>query len=99
MARLIYSRAAMADMERLTDFLMQSDPVAAEDTVRLIEEAVGVLRNHPLIGRSAEADLRELIASRGQSGYVVLYRFDPAQDLVFLLAVRHQREAGYSGDA
>jgi len=89
----------MADMERLTDFLIQSDPVAAEDTVRLIEEAVGVLRNLPLIGRSAEADLRELIASRGQSGYVVLYRFDPAQDLVFLLAVRHQREAGYSGDA
>ena len=98
MARLIYSRTALADVERLTDFLLESDPTAATDTVRLIEEAVQVLGNHPLIGRQAEAGLRELVVSRGRSGYVVLYRFEAAQDLELLLAVRHQREAGYFGD-
>ena len=98
MARLIYSKDALADLDRLTDFLLESDPVAAQETVPLIEEAVRVLRNHPLIGRAIEAGLRELIISRGRSGYVVLYSFEVADDAVLLLAIRHQREAGYSGE-
>lgn len=97
MARLIYSEAALDDLERLTDFLIEIDPVAAEGTVSLIEEAVGVLRRHPLIGRPAESGLRELVISRGRTGYVALYAFDAAQDAVLILAVRHQREAGYAG--
>lgn len=98
MARLIYSEDALADLGRLTDFLLESDPAAAQATVPLIEEAVQVLRNHPIIGRSVEAGLRELIVSRGRSGYVVLYCYEPADDAVLLLAIRHQREAGYSGE-
>lgn len=96
MARLIYSETALADLDRLTDFLLASDPVAAQETVPLIEEAVQVLRNHPLIGRPVEEGLRELIISRGRSGYVALYSFEAADDAVLLLAVRHQREAGYA---
>jgi hypothetical protein len=38
---------------------------------------------------------RELIISHGASGYLALYRFDPAQDIVFVLAVRSQRERDY----
>lgn len=68
------------------------------ETVDLITEAVQVLENHPLIGRPAEQDLRELIISRGKTGYVALYSYELAQDTVLVLAVRHQREAGYVPD-
>lgn len=95
MARVIYSKTALADLERLTDFLIESDPAAAEATVGLIAEAVGVLANHPLIGRPVESDLRELVISRGHSGYVALYSHEAVHDAVLILAVRHQREAGY----
>lgn len=98
MARLIYSEVALADFERLTDFLLECDQAAAQGTVQLIEEAVQVLRNHPLIGRPVEAGLRELVISRGRTGYVALYSFEPADDAVLLLAIRHQREAGYAGE-
>lgn len=98
MARLIYSEVALTDFERLTDFLLESNQAAAQGTVRLIEEAVQVLRNHPLIGRPVEAGLRELVISRGRTGYVALYSFEPADDAVLLLAIRHQREAGYVGE-
>jgi plasmid stabilization system protein ParE len=97
-ARLIYSKSALADLERLTDFLIESDPAAAVATVDLIAEAVAVLGNHPLIGRPAEDDLRELIISRGHSGYVALYSYEALHDAVLILAVRHQREAGYFSD-
>ncbi len=96
MARLIYSEIALGDFERLTEFLLESAPEIALETVQLIEEAVDVLCNHPLIGRPVEAGLRELIVSRGRTGYVVLYSFEPTDDAVLLLAIRHQREAGYA---
>jgi plasmid stabilization system protein ParE len=43
LAKLIYSGRAFADLERLTDFLIEADPSAAAETVGLIEEAVELL--------------------------------------------------------
>ena len=94
MARLIYSDRALDDLDRLNDFLIASDPRLAQETIGLIEEAILVLQRHPLIGRLAESDLRELIISRGRSGYAALYSFEADQDAVFILSIRHQREAG-----
>ena len=95
MAKLSYSERAFSDLERLTDFLLESDPSAAVETVGLIAEAVAVLKRHPLIGRPVEHDLRELVISRGRTGYVALYSFEQDQEVVLILAIRHQREAGY----
>lgn len=94
MAELIYSGQALQDLDRLTDFLLEADPASAEKTTGLIIEAAEVLANHPLIGRPVEERLRELIISRGQSGYLALYSYEEAEDVVLILAVRHQREAG-----
>ena len=95
MAKLIYSGQALSDIERLTDFLAENDPVAAAETVGLIEEAVAVLRRHPLIGRPVEHELRELVISRGETVSVRLYNFEEKQEAVWIHAIRHQREAGY----
>ena len=98
MARIVYAARALADLERLTDFLLQTEPVAAIETIGLITEAVQVLENHPLIGRPAEQGLSELVISRGKSGYLALYSHELEQDIVLVLAVRHQREAGYASE-
>lgn len=95
MAKLIYSSQALADLDRLTDFLLEADPTSAPETTDLILEAVEVLANHPLIGRPVEEELRELIISRGKSGYVALYSYEEAEDAVLILTIRHQREVGY----
>lgn len=95
MAIVVYSARALKDFQRLTDFLLETEPAAALETAVLIGEAVTMLRNHPLIGRSVEDDLRELIISRGRTGYVALYSFEEQDDAVLILALRHQREAGY----
>lgn len=96
MARLIYAKSALADLERLTDFLLATDPLAASETVALIAEAIDILEHHPLIGRPADSELRELVISRGRTGYVALYGFQPVADAVLILAILHQREAGYA---
>lgn len=95
MARLIYAGQALSDLERLTDFLLLNHPLEATRTIELITEAVDVLQRHPLIGRPVEQGLRELVVSRGRTGYLALYSFEEEQDAVLILAIRHQREAGY----
>ena len=94
MARLIYAGQALDDL-RLVDFLLEADPTAALETVELIAEAVSVPGNHPVLGRPAEQDLRELVISRGRTGHLALYSFEPDSDAVLILAVRHQRQLGY----
>ena len=95
MTRLVLSPTAFQDIDRLTDFLLESDPVAAGDTTPLLISGLRVPQQHPLIGRPVERDYRELIISRGDTGYVALYQFDIENDLVMVLTIRHQREAGY----
>ena len=96
MTRLIYSSRAFNALDRLTDFLMDTDPVAASQTVELLAEAVTILKRHPLIGRPVDDHLRGLVISRGKTGYIALYRYEAELDTAWLLAIRHQRESGFA---
>ena len=92
MPRLLFATRAFEDLDRLTDFLLDRAPELAAETVPLILGGLRTLKDHPLIGRPVEADLRELLISRGRTGYIALYRYNPAHDVVLVLRVRHQRE-------
>ena len=94
--RLVYTRRATEDLTRLTSFLIEKDPASASETVALIEEALTILERHPLIGRKLDERMRELVISRGRSGYVALYSYLQHREVVLVLAIRHQREAGIS---
>ena len=97
MAKLSYSEQSLNDLARPTDFLIDKDPATAAETLELIEEAVNLLVRHPFVGRPVEYGLRELVISRGRTGYVALYSPEEDQDAALILAIRHQREAGYLG--
>jgi plasmid stabilization system protein ParE len=73
------------------------NPQAARRAGQAIERQFGLLETTPDIGRPFPEypELRELTISFGDSGYVALYRHDPAAGAVYVLAFRHQREAGY----
>ena len=94
MARLKYSARALADLDRLYSFLQQHDPQRAKFAIDRICEAVFILKQHPLIGRACEDRLRELIISRGRTGCIALYRYLEVEDVVLVVGIRHQREAG-----
>jgi addiction module RelE/StbE family toxin len=98
MSRVEYAPRALQDLERLADFLLTQDPAQAHETAQLIVDAIEILRKHPEIGRRVRKSYRELVISRGRSGYLALYHYHPKTDTVTVLAVRHQREAGYQND-
>jgi plasmid stabilization system protein ParE len=95
-ASVEYSARALADLERLTAFLLEVDPANATGTTSLILDALDLLCSHPLVGRPVQQGLRELVISRGRTGYVALYKFDELSDRITVHAIRHQREAGYA---
>ena len=96
MVKIVYHDKARDDVQRLVEFLIESDIDVALATFGMIEEGVSVLKNHPEIGRPTEEDnLRELVISRGRTGYIALYAFDVLLELVVVLRVKHQREADY----
>ena len=97
MTELVYTEQALLDLERLSDFLLETDPQAAQATAVLIFEALEILAQHPEIGRKVHFGQRELVISRGRTGYLALYRVLPHIDRILVLALRHQRESGYKG--
>jgi len=94
-AQVVYSGRSLGHIERAFQFLRDKNPTAALLAVAAIQSAVDNLAAHPLVGRRIEGELRELIISYGQTGYIALYRFVIARDQVRILALRHQRELGF----
>jgi plasmid stabilization system protein ParE len=96
MSRLIWSPAALADVQRVYRFLAAKNALAATEAVKAIRQSVKILEQHPDIGRpieEMEPEYREWPISFGSSGYVALYRFDGESAII--VALRHQKEAGY----
>lgn len=96
MPRLIWSPAALRDVERLYRFLAERNLDAARRAAKSIRQGMQILKDQPGVGRPVEdmePGFREWFITFGDSGYVSLYRFDG--ETAVILAVRHQREAGY----
>lgn len=72
-------------------------PPAALRAAQTIQRRFAQLQTSPEIGRPFPADptFRELVIAFGDSGYVALYRYEPTLDAVYIVAFRHQKEAGY----
>ncbi|PWR20857.1 type II toxin-antitoxin system RelE/ParE family toxin [Zavarzinia compransoris] len=93
---LIWTANALDDVGRLHRWLKPKDADAARRAVAAIRDGVKLLAQAPQAGRPAKdmaPEYREKLIDFGNSGYVVLYRLDG--ETVVLLAVRHQKEAGY----
>ena len=88
-------------MARCRKFLIGKSPEAAKRAGQAMTASFVALQANPAIGRPFELDagLRELVIRFGDSGYVALYRHVAEDDAVYVLAFRHQREAGYQGGA
>lgn len=98
MSRIELAPEVGDDLERIIEHLIANDVTEVASRIEGIIEAIDVLASNPLIGRPSSADMRELVSGRDARGYVVLYRFIDELDMVLILAIRAQREAGYAGD-
>ena len=96
MPHIIWSPSALQDVQRVYRFLAGKNIDAAKRATKAIREGVKILANQPEIGRPVEEmdpEYREWLIDFGDNGYIALYRYDG--HMAVILAVRHQKEAGY----
>jgi len=98
MARIELAPELTDDFDRILEHLLAHEATDIASGVGDIIHAIDILERNPLIGRPVDAGLRELVIGRGFHGYVALYRCVEELDIVFVLAIRGQRELGYSRD-
>ena len=95
MTRIEIEPSVYDDFERFITHLHGFDVANPIQRVAEIIAAIDILAHSPLIGRPIEGGERELIIGHGTRGYVARYRYVREIDVVFVLAVRAQKEAGY----
>ena len=95
MARVEFAELVSADLERILDHLIQQKIPDSATRIEELMHAISVLEHSPLIGRPAAAGKRELVIGKRSHGYLALYRYVPEIDIVFVLGIRSQREAGF----
>ena len=95
MARIELAPELIDDFDRILEHLLAHEAADAASRFGELIRAIDILEQNPLIGRPVEAGLRELVIGRGSRGYVALYRYVEEVDIVFVLAIRGQKESGY----
>ena len=96
MSRIELAAELAEDFDRILEHLVRHEADDPPARVREIIRAIDVLEHNPFIGRPVEGGLRELVIGRRSRGYLALYRYIAELDTVFVLALRSQREAGYT---
>ena len=97
MSRIELAPEVADDLERILKHVLEHEVPNARSRIESIIAAIDVLERNPLIGRPTRGDMRELVIGRGARGYVALYRYVTELDTVFVLAIRGQKEAGFTG--
>jgi len=94
-ARIELAPEVLDDFDRFLDHLARFEVADAAERVGAIVRGLDVLVHSPEIGRPVRGGKRELVIGKGARGYVALYRYVASADVVFVLALRAQRESGY----
>lgn len=95
MAKIEFAPEIQSDFERIVNHLAEYQGSNPDLRIEEIFVAIDVLQSSPYLGRP-RGDLRELIIGKKARGYIALYDYNEVEDIVLVLAIRSQREAGYS---
>lgn len=86
MTKVSWLGEALADLRGIRDYIARDNPAAARRVVKAIQDGVGMLKDHPGIGRPGRlAETSELVIRHYP--YIVAYR--QAQSAIHILAVVH----------
>jgi addiction module RelE/StbE family toxin len=88
--KLVYTTAAVDDLERLRGVVREQNPQAAQRIVDRLQEAATQLVNYPLIGVATDRspNIRDLIVD----DYLVRYHVAHEHRLIVILRIWHAKE-------
>ncbi|WP_414652404.1 type II toxin-antitoxin system RelE/ParE family toxin [Geomonas sp.] len=97
MPKVIFLPNALRNLDKLRGFLALHDKASAARASRVILNATHALQHYPLLGRPCAGlpEYRDLVVPFGASSYIIRCRIEG--ETVNIVAVKHAKEAGFSG--
>lgn len=95
MTTIHYADDVLGDYDRILDHLLLHGIDDGAQRLAAIRASIAVLETNPRIGRRLPSGLRELVIGSSTRGYIALYRYSEALDMVTVVAIRSQKESGY----
>lgn len=95
MARVELTRRAQENLDLIFDHLARVHVSTAAAKIRDITQALLILEQSPLLGRPAPQGRRELLIGPRHNRYIAQYLYNSKLDIVFVLAIRSQRQISY----
>jgi len=94
MPQIIYTQEAIADLQRLREFIAEKNPLAAQRIARELVSRINQLQHMPMMGRPvASAPDPEIIRDMVFGKYTVRYAIR-AQTLAILRVWHHYKNCG-----
>lgn len=89
---------ALRDLQRLRDFLRPQNPESAQKAVSKIKKLTPALMAHPGLGITVEdlPGFYDIVIKFGVRNYLLRYRIHG--ETIYIVALRHGREAGFSDE-
>jgi len=90
--RVEFTPQAEDDIDRLYQFLVEKNPLAAQKAMLAIDDLIEVLSDQPRLGKRLESlpDFRQMPVTFGRFGYVLQYRIQ--EDALIVLRIWAGRE-------
>ena len=100
MPRIIITRTAQRDLERLRQSLQKKNPDASRRAAKAVKESIARISEQPEAHRPVLDMMfhREVIIPFGNTGYIARYYFKPGIEDIIVLRVKHQRENEFSDE-
>lgn len=90
---ILFSPAAVEDIERLRTFLDSANPGAAKRALARIWAAIERLPDLPAMGKATDdGEIRQIVVRFGASGYIVRYAVIPENGDILITRLWHGRE-------
>ena len=89
---------ALRDLKRLRDFLQSKSPGSARRAAAKIRKLASALKIHPGLGVGVEdlPGFYDVVIKFGIRNYVLRYHLH--DETIYIVALRHGREDGFSGE-
>ena len=90
--------SALNDLQKLRNFLRSGNPDAAREAATLLRRTASSLASHPYLGK-AVPDLPgfyDIVIPFRRGGYILRYKIH--DETVFIVVLRHSKEAGFSNE-
>jgi plasmid stabilization system protein ParE len=90
---ILLSAEAVSDIQRVRDFLQESNPEAAQRAMATIWAALHRVEHFPYLGRpTTSPEIRQIVVPFGRRGYIIRYRILPEEGAILVTRIWHARE-------